>query len=122
MGRAEFAAHRDRLLALRAQLQGDVGHMTDAALSEDQSESPSMPTDTAEPGSYDGDREIALNLLDSEKDVLDQIEAALARIEDGSYGRCQKCGLGIPKARLDAVPYATLCVTCASQQERGRSP
>jgi DnaK suppressor protein len=84
---------RLRQHALRARLQGDVGQTANAALSKDESERPSVPTDMAELGPYDGDREIALNLLDSEKGVLEQIEAALARIEDGSYGRCEKCGL-----------------------------
>jgi DnaK suppressor protein len=41
-----------------------------------------------------------------------EIVAALARIDDGSYGRCQKCGAEIPEERLEAVPTATLCVAC----------
>jgi RNA polymerase-binding transcription factor DksA len=47
------------------------------------------------------------------------IEAAIERIEDGSYGRCEKCGEKIPKTRLEAIPYAAECVRCASQQEHG---
>jgi DnaK suppressor protein len=62
-------------------------------------------------------------LLGNEKEVLEQIDAALERIVDGSYGRCEACGKSIPKARPDAIPYAALCVKCASQQENaGRKP
>lgn len=41
------------------------------------------------------------------------------RIEDGSFGECEECGMKIPKARLEAIPYAALCVQCASQREKG---
>ena len=56
------------------------------------------------------------------KTTLDQIEAAIGRIEDGSYGRCEQCGEQIPKTRLDAIPYAAECERCASQQEEGQRP
>jgi RNA polymerase-binding transcription factor len=42
----------------------------------------------------------------------------VARIDAGSYGRCERCGQEIPEERLDAVPYATLCVTCKQLEER----
>ena len=51
-----------------------------------------MPTDMAELGSGNFDQELTLSLLGSEEDALDQIEAAIERIEDGSYGRCEECG------------------------------
>ena len=76
-----------------------------------------MPTDMAELGSGNFDQELTLSLLDSEKDALEQIEAAIERIEDGSYGRCQTCGMRIRKSRLQAIPYAAMCVQCASEQE-----
>ena len=53
--------------------------------------------------------------------VLDQIDGALKRIEEGSYGRCEECGEQIPKTRLDAVPYAAECERCASQREKGQA-
>ena len=48
----------------------------------------------------------------------DNIAEILDRIEEGRYGACEECGAKIPKARLSAIPYATLCVKCASHQER----
>ena len=49
---------------------------------------------------------------------LQEIEAALQRVEDGSYGRCESCGEAIGKGRLQAFPRATLCVTCKQREER----
>jgi PAS domain S-box-containing protein len=110
--------HRKKLLALQASLLGDVTQMEDDSL-KDHSKTTSIPTDMEELGSDNADQELTLSLLGSEKYTLDQIEAALQRIEDGSYDRCEECGGQIPKSRLDAIPYAALCVQCASQQEEG---
>ena len=113
--------HRERLLALRARLLGDVTQMADNALNKDHSKTTSMPTSMAELGSDNFDQELTLSLLGNDKDALDQIEAAIERIDGGSYGRCEECGGKIPKSRLDAIPYATQCVRCASQREEGRA-
>ena len=91
--------------------------MADSALNHDHSRTTSMPTDMAELGSGNFDQELTLSLLDSERDALEQIEAAIERIEDGSYGRCQTCGMRIRKSRLQAIPYVAQCVRCASEQE-----
>lgn len=91
--------------------------MEDNALNKDFSRATSMPNDMAELGSSNFDQEFTLSLLESEKDALDQIDAALKRINEGSFGRCEVCNALIPKARLQAIPYAALCVGCASQQE-----
>jgi DnaK suppressor protein len=93
--------------------------MEDNALNKDHATTTSMPNHMAELGSSNFDQEFTLSLLGNEKNALDQIEAAIIRIEDGSYGRCETCGVQIPKARLNAIPYAILCVQCASQQEEG---
>lgn len=49
---------------------------------------------------------------------LAEVDAALARIESGSYGTCETCGRDIPAARLEARPFARRCVTCAAREER----
>ncbi len=112
--------HRDMLLGLRARLAGEMGQLADAALNKP-SPAARVPSDLADVGTDAFEQELTLNLLGNEKDVLEQIDAALERIGDGSYGRCEECGRAIPRARLDAIPYAALCVKCASrQEERGR--
>ena len=94
--------------------------MEDNALNKDRSTTTNMPNDMAELGTGNFDQELTLSLLGSEKDALDQIDGALKRIEDGSYGLCEECGLKIPASRLAALPYAAQCVRCASQREEGR--
>jgi DnaK suppressor protein len=115
----DLTLHRERLLALRARLRGDMTQMEDNALNKEQNKTTSMPINMAELGSETSDQELTLTLLGSDKDALDQIEAAIARIEEGSFGRCEDCGGKIPKSRLEAIPYAAQCVQCASQRENG---
>ena len=116
MTNTEVTLYREKLLALRASLLGDMTHMEDDSL-QDHAKTVSIPTDKEELGSDNAEQELALTLLGSDEDILDQVEAAIYRIEDGSYGRCDECGEQIPKSRLDAIPYAADCVRCASQQE-----
>ena len=117
MTKPDFTLHRERLLVLRARLQGDMTQMEDNALNKDHDKTTSMPNHMAELGSGNFDQELTLSLLGNENDALGQIDGALKRIEDGSFGRCEQCGMKIPKSRLEAIPYAALCVQCASQQE-----
>lgn len=63
------------------------------------------------------DREIDYTLGENAEQVLSEIEAALARIEDGTYGICTNCGKPIGEERLEAYPWASLCIDCARQRE-----
>ena len=119
MTNTDLTLHRERLLAMRAKLQGESTQMEDDA-SNDHSKTASIPTDMAELGSDNADQEITFSLLENDRATLDQIEAAIQRIDNGSYGRCEACGEPIPKTRLDAIPYAADCVRCASQREDGQ--
>ena len=113
----DFTLHLERLLVLRARLRGVMTQMADNALNQDRSRTTSMPNHMAELGSGNFDRELTLSLLGSERNAHNQIEAAIARIADGRFGRCKTCGVQIPEARLDALPYAAQCVSCASEEE-----
>lgn len=123
MKKAEMNEYRDRLVTLRARLRGDVTNLADAALHKRRNEAngdlSSMPIHMADLGSDNFEQEFTLSLMESEGGVLEKIEDALERIEDGTYGECEECGTKIPKTRLNAVPYATMCVKCASQTEQG---
>jgi DnaK suppressor protein len=63
-------------------------------------------------------RELDGGLEENAERILGEIDAALARIETGTYGRCTVCGREIPTERLEAVPYATLCIDDARKQGR----
>jgi RNA polymerase-binding transcription factor DksA len=62
------------------------------------------------------ERAQAMALLEETRTQVEVLETALARVEDGSYGRCQSCGQDIPAERLAARPAATLCIGCASRR------
>jgi DnaK suppressor protein len=65
------------------------------------------------------DREIDYTLEASDGRLLAAIDAALGRIEDGTYGTCVNCGAQIAPGRLEAMPWATLCIECKRKEERG---
>jgi RNA polymerase-binding protein DksA len=122
MKNAELQVYKDQLLVLRSRLRGDVDHMADSTLKKSRSEAngdlSSMPIHMADIGSDNFEQEFTLSLMENDGGTLTQIEASLERIEEGTYGQCEDCGVKIPKSRLNAVPYATLCVRCAQQQEQ----
>lgn len=111
--------YHDRLHLLRSRLLGDIGQIKENALSKDVSTTSRMPTSMAELGTDNSDQELTLDLLGNEQEVLTQIDAALDRIENGTFGTCEGCGHSIGKARLEAIPYTAFCVKCASQKENG---
>lgn len=74
--------------------------------------------DQADMGATSFERDHELTVLSNERDKLAQIERALQRIEDGTYGVCESCGNPIGKMRLMAFPRATLCMTCKQREER----
>jgi RNA polymerase-binding transcription factor DksA len=74
----------------------------------------------ADAGTDNFDREFALSLVSSEQEALYEIEEALKRLEHGTYGLCEMCERPIRKERLEAVPFARLCVQCQSGVEKDR--
>ena len=65
------------------------------------------------------DREMASTLEDNSTHVLEAIDAALVRIDDGTFGLCERCGKPMDPERLEALPWATLCIEDKRKQERG---
>ena len=74
--------------------------------------------DEADAGTKAFERDHELALTQNARDLLDQGERALGRIDAGTYGVCESCGQPVGKARLQAFPQATLCVACKQRQER----
>lgn len=121
--KTELKAYKEHLLSLRMRLRGDVSQMANSALKKNRTEGngdlSSMPIHMADLGSDNFEQEFTLGLMEAEEGTLGRIEAALERIEDGTYGVCEECGVKIPKKRLNAIPFAAMCVKCASQYEQG---
>ncbi len=78
-------------------------------------------THMADQGTDNFDRELALNLASSRQESLYDIEDAIRRIDEGSYGACESCGGAIERPRLKALPFAKKCMTCQNAAERGRT-
>jgi DnaK suppressor protein len=74
--------------------------------------------DQADMGSTTFERDHEMSLANNAREMLAQTERALGRIEDGSYGLCERCGQPIGKMRLMAFPRATLCLSCKQREER----
>ncbi|PUA82775.1 TraR/DksA family transcriptional regulator [Nocardioides currus] len=108
--RTLLEAERSRVLARLAALTGDYDAVVAASLdtNADDEHDPEGATIAFE-------RSQIGSLVRQARDHLAEIEAALARLEDGSYGACETCGLPIPPGRLEARPTARRCVTCASR-------
>ena len=68
-------------------------------------------------GSDNFEQEFTLGLLQADEGTLGQIESALERITQGSFGKCIECEGAIPKMRLNAIPYTPVCIKCAERQE-----
>ena len=114
----ELEMFRALLLEKRNELLGNVSYMEKDALREDRSDLSNMPIHMADAGTDSYEQEFTLELMDSERKLISEIDQALDRIDEGTYGICQVNGEPIPKPRLEAIPWARYCVGCANIQEK----
>ena len=117
--KAEKNLYRQRLVNLTTRLEGERSQLKGEALQPTGGEASggfsNAPIHPADLGSRDVEEDVALGLLENEEQLIEEINAALARLDEGGYGRCEKCKQEIYRARLQAVPYARYCVSCARQ-------
>jgi RNA polymerase-binding transcription factor DksA len=122
MTEQDLEGYRQQLLTLAARLRGDISGLTDEALRKTGGESSgslsNAPLHLADLGTDSFEQEVAVSLLENERQVFGEIGAALDRIEAGTFGQCERCGQEIPAGRLRALPYATHCLACARRAER----
>ena len=108
---AELHEHRERLTALLKDQETDLANlMRDAG--------DGAGHDQADMGATSFERDQELTVVNNEREMLAQIERALGRIDDGTYGVCESCGNAIGKMRVMAFPRATLCLPCKQREER----
>lgn len=105
---------KDALIKMRDRLTGQITSQSDDSLKYVDDTSSEDRTD-------DFDKEFALNLVSSEHDSVFEINNALRRIAEGTYGFCDGCNCAIEKPRLHALPFARMCIRCQSEQEKGRT-
>lgn len=104
---------KERLEAMKADINTDV----EQTLNEMTSHSGNIP-DPNDRASIESDRNFELRIRGRERKLMEKVEEALARIEDGTYGLCAGCGCNIAMKRLQARPVAKFCIDCKSQQEQ----
>jgi len=112
--KAEWQKYYDHLLELREQLMNQMNGLA----KESAQEIPGYSLHMADSGTDNFDRDFALSLLSSDQDAVYEIEEALKRIERKTYGICELTGKPIPKARLEAIPWARFTVQAQAQLER----
>jgi DnaK suppressor protein len=115
---AELAKVRDQLAAEVAELRADIDKAESDIADRLSDAVGDAGDDQADVGAKTYEREHELALAHNSRELLAQNKRALARIAAGTYGICESCGEPIGKARLQAFPRATLCVTCKQREER----
>jgi len=118
--KADLEFYRKLLLEKRRELLGDVGSMESEALRSNESNLSTMPIHMADVGSDNYEQEFTLGLIESERKILREIQEALARVDDGSYGICLGTSKPIPRVRLDAVPWAKYTIEYSRLLEAGK--
>jgi DnaK suppressor protein len=112
---------RERLLAEQVELQEQLATIEEQSFATSQSDisgEVSFDEENADAGTFTFERERDLSIENNVRDLLRKIARALARMDDGTYGFCSRCGKPIEKARLKALPYADLCIKDAQAQAR----
>jgi RNA polymerase-binding protein DksA len=116
----ELEHFRELLLQKRRDLVGDMSQMEREALrSAGGSNLSNLPLHMADMGTDNYEQEFTLGLVEKDRNVLREINQALAKIQDGSYGICEGTGKPISKVRLEAQPWARYSIEFARQRERG---
>jgi DnaK suppressor protein len=105
---------RAGILEERRRLVEDTSRSMEEAVDEDGNDS-----HMADSATETLDRGIELSLEDNADHLLAAIDAALGRIDAGTYGRCERCAKPIARERLEALPWATKCIDCKRLEERG---
>jgi len=120
----ELELHRDLLYKLRDRVIDEISFLANDNLNKSSKDASgdlsSYSFHMADQGTDNFDREFAASLLNSEHDVLYEIEEALRRIDQGTYGVCEMSGQPIERERLKALPFARFCVAVQSEMERGK--
>lgn len=119
LSKKDLAFYKDVLLDLRSKIVGDLQHLESDSLKKSTEEMTGDHADIIDTAQDEFDREFVLSLAANEQQILNKIDVALHKIEDGTYGICEKYGTPIPKRRLMAMPYAAFSIKAQEEQEKG---
>ncbi len=126
MTKHQIERYRNELLKQQREVRGNVAGLENEALrgagGEASGSLSNAPLHHADRGTDHFNRELSLGLLENENQTLLEIEAALDRLDRGTYGRCEQCRDEIVSERLAVVPYTRYCIACARRKEREAEP
>ncbi len=114
---------RARLVAERKDLEAQYNELEESTFATNQSEltgEMGFDEEYADAGTATFERERDLSLVNNLRDLMERIDKALAKMDEGTYGLCDRCGRPIEKLRLKALPYANLCLKDKQAEERVR--
>lgn len=115
MAKADVDTFRERLLEHRQEML----NLYQKDLRAGQASTDEGTEDIVDRANNSYNRELMFSLSDAERNQLLAVDAALERIEEGSYGKCINCGKDIGEKRLEAVPWARYCIDCQEMAEQG---
>jgi RNA polymerase-binding transcription factor DksA len=122
--KADCEVYRRRLAAWSRRLRGDIVDLEEEALrgvgAEPSGGLSNVPLHPADLAASASEETVALGLLGNEEHMLAEVDAALTRLDAGTFGRCEKCCQPIPRRRLEAAPYVRYCIDCEKERETGR--
>jgi RNA polymerase-binding protein DksA len=121
MSALDTESFRTRLLEERRRVLEAIHYLHEENPGSIKNETQEIPSDNhlGDTASVTLDREIDYTLEENEGRVLAAIDAALERIDEGTFGICRTCGKPIGEDRLEALPYSTQCIDCKRREERG---
>lgn len=115
---------RQILMDARKKISGDLQHLEGDSLNTNQRDSSGdlsgYSFHMADMASDNFDREFTLGLASNEQQILNMIDTAIRKIDEGTYGTCEECSKAIPMKRLFAMPHARLCIKCQEAEEKKR--
>lgn len=124
MNKRQAKDFKKRLLTLRESISEEIRRLGEDSIKKSQRDATgdlsAYTFHMADVASDSYDREFSLDLVSGEQKVLYQVDEALKKIEEGTYGVCEACGEKISKERLKAIPYTKLCRKCQQNTEKKR--
>src|SRR5689334_7527418 len=122
LNKKDLERFKKMLQETRKKIAGDLQHLEGDSLNTNQRDSSGdlsgYSFHMADMASDNFDREFTLGLASNEQQILNMIDDALRRIDDGTYGTCEECSKAIPMKRLVAMPHARLCIKCQEAEEK----
>lgn len=108
----KVASYRKQLMDRREALAEDLRQATAQLINDE-----SVYTDAVDQAAAETDKSFTLQMKNRERNVLWQIDEAIKRLDEGSFGECERCGEMISEGRIEAFPFTTLCIDCKAELE-----